>query len=66
MCNEWITDDRNLNNFTAELPQCPCTLEQAVNDKGRFLPDFDCDKDTNPKCLYQSGAVHCVQSGVPR
>jgi hypothetical protein len=66
MCNEWITDDRYLENFTAELPPCPYTLDRAVSDKGRFLPDFDCDKDANPSCLYHSGAVHCVRSGLPR
>jgi len=65
MCNEWITDDRFLKNFAAEVPQCPCTLEHALSDKGRFLPDFDCDKDANPTCLYHWGAVHCVRSGVP-
>jgi len=66
MCSEWITDDRFLKNFAAEVPQCPCTLEHALSDKGRFLPDFDCDKDANPTCLYHWGAVHCVRSGVPR
>ncbi|KAJ9599570.1 hypothetical protein L9F63_009968, partial [Diploptera punctata] len=66
MCNQWITDDRYLKNFAAEVPQCPCTLEHALNDKGRFLPDFDCDKDANPNCFYHYGAVHCVRSGAPR
>lgn len=66
LCNEWITDDRYLKNFAAEVPQCPCTLEHALADKGRFLPDFDCDKDANPNCFYHKGAVHCVRSGAPR
>lgn len=66
MCNEWITDDRYLKNFAAEVPQCPCMLEHALSDKGRFLPDFDCDKDANPNCYYHKGAVHCVRSGAPR
>ncbi|XP_069696205.1 protein mesh isoform X2 [Periplaneta americana] len=65
MCNEWITDDRYLKNFAAEVPQCPCTLEHALADKGRFLPDFDCDKDANPSCFYHKGAVHCVRTGAP-
>jgi hypothetical protein len=41
-------------------------LEHALADKGRFLPDFDCDKDANPSCFYHKGAVHCVRSGAPR
>jgi len=65
LCNDWITDDRYLRNFAAEIPQCPCTLQHALSDKGRFLPDFDCDKDANPSCFYHWGAVHCVRSGVP-
>lgn len=65
LCNEWITDDRYLKNFAAEVPQCPCSLEHALADKGRFLPDFDCDKDANPSCQYHKGAVHCVRSGAP-
>jgi hypothetical protein len=66
MCNAWITADRFLKNFAAEIPQCPCTMAHALSDKGRFLPDFDCDKDANPSCIYHVGAEHCVRSGAPR
>lgn len=65
LCDNWLKNDRYLKNFAHELPQCPCTLEQALNDKGRFLPDFECDKDLNPKCMYHVGALHCVRSGSP-
>lgn len=66
LCNRWLMHDRYLKNFAHEIPQCPCTLEHALLDKGRFLPDFACDKDTNPDCFYNKGAVHCVRSGSPR
>ncbi|KAL3266307.1 hypothetical protein HHI36_010485 [Cryptolaemus montrouzieri] len=65
LCDRWIKDDRYLNNFANELPQCPCTLQQALSDKGRYMPDFDCDKDSNPLCFYQENAIHCVRSGTP-
>ncbi|CAH0391044.1 unnamed protein product [Bemisia tabaci] len=65
MCDEWLKNDRYLKNFAAEVAQCPCTLEHALADKGRFLPDFDCDKDANPDCRYNKGAVHCVRTGAP-
>lgn len=52
-------------NFAADLPLCPCTLEQAVYDKGRYRPDRDCDKDSNPTCLRHKTAIHCVVSGTP-
>nr|WJM99324.1 mesh-x1 [Henosepilachna vigintioctopunctata] len=65
LCDNWIKDDRFLNNFAHELPQCPCTLDQALADRGRFMPDFDCDRDSNPLCYYQENAIHCVRTGTP-
>ncbi|XP_063831983.1 protein mesh isoform X3 [Ostrinia nubilalis] len=65
MCNNWLRNDRFLKNFAAQIWVCPCTLEHALLDKGRFLPDLDCDKDTNPTCRYHWGGVHCVRSGAP-
>ncbi|XP_073993823.1 sushi domain containing 2 mesh isoform X2 [Rhodnius prolixus] len=65
MCDDWIMNDRYLKNFANELSMCPCTLEQALADKGRFLPDPDCDIDTNPNCYYNKGSRHCVRTGAP-
>lgn len=65
LCDDWLRTDRYLKNFAHELAQCPCTLEQALADKGRFMPDFDCDKDSNPRCYYNNQAIHCVKSGSP-
>ncbi|KAK3909063.1 Protein mesh [Frankliniella fusca] len=64
LCNNWLMDDRYRKNFAAEVAQCPCTLEQALADKGRFLPDFECDRIANPECFYHKGAVHCVRTGA--
>lgn len=66
MCDDWTMYDRYLKNFAAEIPQCPCTLEQALTDKGRFMPDYGCDRDSNPDCDYHKGAIQCVRSGSPR
>lgn len=65
LCDNWLMNDRYLKNFAHELPQCPCKLEHALIDKGRYLPDYDCDKDANPYCYYNKGAMHCVRSGAP-
>ncbi|XP_035724650.1 protein mesh-like isoform X2 [Vespa mandarinia] len=65
MCDKWIMNDRYLKNFAAEIALCPCTLNHALYDKGRFMPDFDCDKDSNPDCYYNSHASHCVRTGAP-
>lgn len=65
MCDRWIENDRNLRNFAYEVERCPCLLKQAVADKGRFLPDFSCDRDGNTECDYHFGAIHCVRTALP-
>ncbi|XP_076619313.1 sushi domain containing 2 mesh isoform X1 [Colletes latitarsis] len=65
LCDKWIMNDRYLKNFAAEISLCPCSLKHALYDKGRFLPDYDCDKDSNLDCLYNQHAHHCVRTGAP-
>ncbi|XP_047508314.1 protein mesh isoform X3 [Pieris napi] len=65
LCNNWLRNDRFLKNFASQVWVCPCTMEHALLDKGRFLPDQSCDKDTNPTCRYHWGAIHCVRSASP-
>ncbi|XP_058804487.1 protein mesh isoform X2 [Phymastichus coffea] len=65
LCDKWLMNDRYLKNFAAGISLCPCTLEHALSDKGRFLADPNCDKDSNPDCFYNKGAVHCVITGAP-
>ncbi|KAJ8667861.1 hypothetical protein QAD02_009524 [Eretmocerus hayati] len=65
LCDEWIMHDRYLKNFASEVSLCPCKLEHALNDKGRFKPDYHCDKDSNLDCFYNKGATHCVTTGAP-
>ncbi|GLH01111.1 Uncharacterized protein GBIM_07324 [Gryllus bimaculatus] len=65
MCNNWIKNDRFLKNFAAEIPQCPCILEHVLNDKGRYLSDWECDMDINPDCYYHQTAIHCMRTGAP-
>lgn len=48
------------------MERCPCLLKQAVADKGRFLPDFSCDRDGNTECDYHFGAIHCVRTALPK
>ncbi|XP_021954689.1 protein mesh isoform X2 [Folsomia candida] len=66
MCENWIVRDRLLKNFAADLPICPCNLELAIADKGRFLPDQNCDKDGKvSNCHLHQNAKHCVRSAMP-
>jgi hypothetical protein len=64
-CDKWVSNDRLLKYFTNELPMCPCLLRQAIVDRGRFAPDFDCDQDGNTACFLHQGAQHCVVLGIP-
>ncbi|XP_076069661.1 sushi domain containing 2 mesh isoform X2 [Oratosquilla oratoria] len=65
MCDRWIENDRNLRNYAYEVERCPCLLKQAMADRGRFLPDFSCDRDGNTECDYHFGAIHCVRTALP-
>ncbi|CAL4067748.1 unnamed protein product, partial [Meganyctiphanes norvegica] len=65
MCDRWIENDRNLRNFAYEVQRCPCLMKQAVADRGRFLPDFTCDREGNTECDDHFGAIHCVRTALP-
>jgi len=65
MCDKFVEDDRAWKNFANELPTCPCLLRQAIVDRGRYAPDFECDQDGNTECFYHKGAQHCVRTGLP-
>ena len=51
---------------TLPCAQCPCLLKQAVVDRGRYAPDFECDMNGNKECFYHRGAQHCVTTGMPK
>ncbi|XP_076664606.1 sushi domain containing 2 mesh isoform X2 [Andrena cerasifolii] len=65
LCDKWIMNDRYLKNFAADVSLCPCIEKFALSDKGRYLPDYDCDKDSNLDCMYNQHAHHCVRTGAP-
>ena len=46
--------------------QCPCLLKQAIVDRGRYQPDFECDQDGNTACELHQNAKHCVTTGIPK
>ena len=41
---------------------CPCTLDQAEVDFGRFTALRDCNMVGDSECYYTRGAKHCVVS----
>lgn len=64
-CDKWYQLELTKNDFAFELPECPCTMSQALSDKGVFVPDQDCNV-VDRKCdVFNKGAMHCVRSGQP-
>ncbi|OCU02148.1 hypothetical protein XELAEV_18007909mg [Xenopus laevis] len=62
-CISWRDAEMNaLPNFLKETPDCPCTLDQARADTGRYHTDYGCDIEKGSVCTYHPGAVHCVRS----
>uniref|UniRef100_A0A5S6QR44 AMOP domain-containing protein n=1 Tax=Trichuris muris TaxID=70415 RepID=A0A5S6QR44_TRIMR len=65
LCIEWYNYDGLRDNFLrktyAEMP-CPCTLDQALVDFGRFTPLPTCEMMGDSSCIYTKGAQHCIVS----
>ncbi|XP_041485881.1 sushi domain-containing protein 2-like isoform X2 [Lytechinus variegatus] len=53
--------------FQSVTPSCPCTLDQARVDVGRFSPDPLCDISvwSPSNCISKPGAIHCVRADMP-
>ncbi|XP_078588800.1 sushi domain-containing protein 2-like [Branchiostoma floridae x Branchiostoma japonicum] len=61
-CMAWREAEKELPNFVPDMPPCPCTLQQALVDTGRFQLDTGCALSLGSTCTYHPGAVHCVRS----
>uniref|UniRef100_A0A915HJU4 Mucin-like protein n=1 Tax=Romanomermis culicivorax TaxID=13658 RepID=A0A915HJU4_ROMCU len=65
MCIDWFEYDGRRENFYMFLENshaCPCTMDQALADVGRFVALMDCDINGDHRCYYTQGAQHCVVS----
>lgn len=65
MCKAWHAEDGKQTDWLASLLPCPCTLDQALADFGRFQPDAGCNLFAGSKCTYHKQAKHCVRAVVP-
>ncbi|CAH1258735.1 SUSD2 [Branchiostoma lanceolatum] len=61
-CVAWREQEKEMPDFVPDMPPCPCTLEQALADTGRFQMDPGCSLSLGSTCTYHPGAVHCVRS----
>uniref|UniRef100_A0AC35TMA4 AMOP domain-containing protein n=1 Tax=Rhabditophanes sp. KR3021 TaxID=114890 RepID=A0AC35TMA4_9BILA len=65
LCKDWFDYDGRRVNYAMDLEPmmpCPCTLDQALLDIGRFMPLIGCDRDGDASCSYHKGSQHCVMS----
>lgn len=61
-CIEWFEWDGRWRNYWMDIEACPCNMDQALLDIGRFMPFLECDKDGDGGCYYHRGAQHCIMS----
>ncbi|XP_041471199.1 sushi domain-containing protein 2-like [Lytechinus variegatus] len=65
-CNEWITSDDAKGIVLNNRTECPCTLDQAEEDVGRFITDVSCHPDGGvSNCARHQGAIHCLFAAYP-
>ncbi|KAK7097672.1 sushi domain-containing protein 2-like [Littorina saxatilis] len=65
-CEQWAAEERQHKHWMMELPSCPCSLQQALADWGRWQADTDCSMfRKGSKCAFNRGAKHCVRSVQP-
>ncbi|XP_030834984.1 sushi domain-containing protein 2-like [Strongylocentrotus purpuratus] len=67
-CNDWIGEEVwSDTSFLSVTHPCPCTLDQAQIDIGRFSPHPLCDIGISSpsNCIHKPGAIHCVRADTP-
>ena len=62
-CVQWYADEVDHMQWIEALDNCPCSLQQALLDFGRWQTDLSCNMfSRKPTCAFHKGAVHCVRS----
>lgn len=68
-CRWWHEYERWDRFWMYDLERCPCTINFATADMGRWIPDPECNMNrdqTDPNnCLLHKGAMHCVVNYKP-
>ncbi|XP_052283682.1 sushi domain-containing protein 2-like isoform X2 [Dreissena polymorpha] len=67
LCLRWYNKDKKDKSWVGDLLSCPCSLQQAILDFGRFQPDDGCklqNAHVKGNCFYHD-AVHCVRAVQP-
>ncbi|XP_070554193.1 sushi domain-containing protein 2-like isoform X2 [Ptychodera flava] len=67
-CKDWAsTDEERDQTFLDDLEPCPCTLQQARVDTGRFTAHPTCNEalSNEDNCERRTLALHCVRANEP-
>ncbi|XP_061188229.1 sushi domain-containing protein 2-like [Saccostrea echinata] len=66
-CQAWYQKDIKDRSWLNFIPACPCNLQQALADIGRWYKDHGCNLFSKSplNCALHSAAVHCVRSVQP-
>ena len=69
-CQEWDASESVLDVTSDNVISCPCTLQQALADIGRFEPDPWCsmtrEAGIQGNCQYRPLAKHCIRAKIAR
>ena len=68
MCGNWYDRDKQNTAWVQTLLSCPCSLDQAIADFGRWAPDDGCSfrkAQGQLNCYFHGGAKHCVRAIEP-
>ena len=64
-CHDWFQQESYADRFARVVFRCPCTLQQAELDRGRFSPDLECNVIDRKCDAFHRGAQHCLNTGRP-
>ncbi|ESP05625.1 hypothetical protein LOTGIDRAFT_228125 [Lottia gigantea] len=64
-CVDWYKADKQDMSWAENLLDCPCTLNQALTDFGRWQDDPGCSIFKGSICKYHIGAIHCARAFKP-
>ncbi|XP_033100073.1 sushi domain-containing protein 2-like [Anneissia japonica] len=66
-CDDWGKLEDSLGSFLEDMQQCPCTLQQALVDIGRFTPHSACYLPSNFLfgCETFKYVPQCVRANTP-
>ncbi|RWS30329.1 mesh-like CUB and sushi domain-containing protein [Leptotrombidium deliense] len=64
-CRRWYYMEEDSDRFATTVTRCPCTVFQALQDMGRFLPDTSCNLVSKNCETFHKGAQRCFKTGRP-